>query len=115
MDDLMGKLQEVLSDEDSMKMISELASSMFSEENQEEGEEEKSGSNEGLGFDIGNLMMLAQLMGSAENDKNAELLLALKPLLKEERRSRVDKAVKMLRLYSVWTILKDSGMLNEIL
>ena len=61
------------------------------------------------------MMAIMNLLGSAENDKNSELLLALKPLLKEERQAKVDKAVKMLKLYSVWTILKDSGMLNDIL
>ena len=67
------------------------------------------------GFNIGSMMAIMSLLGSAENDKNSELLLALKPLLKEERQAKVDKAVKMLKLYSVWTILKDSGMLNDIL
>ena len=41
-------------------------------------------------------------------------LLALKPLLREERQSKVDKAVKMLKLFTVWTVLKDSGLLNDL-
>ena len=50
----------------------------------------------------------------SNNDKNAEFLLALKPLLREERQSKVDKAVKMLKLFTVWTVLKDSGLLNDL-
>ena len=46
--------------------------------------------------------------------KNTQLLLALKPLLKEERQERVDKAVKMMKLYAVWTIVKESGMLKDM-
>lgn len=121
MDDIMGKIQEVLSDEESMKMINELASSMFSggDENEPESSQEQSGENNNTaddsGINFGNMMAIMSLLGSAENDKNAELLLALKPLLREERQARVDRAVKMLKLYSVWTILKDSGMLNDII
>ena len=54
-------------------------------------------------------------MGSVSEDKNAGLLLALKPLLKEERQAKVDKAVKMLKLFAVWSVLKDSGLLKDFL
>lgn len=116
MDDIMDKIQEVLSDEESMKMINELASSMFSSDDQSDEVEPDNNREESSddGFNLGNMMAIMSLLGSAENDKNAELLIALKPLLKEERQAKVDKAVKMLKLYSVWTILKDSGMLSDI-
>lgn len=123
MDDLMGKIQEVLSDEESMKQLTELASSLFSssegegagEESdsvKEDKKEEDSGG--GTDFDFSKLLMMGQVMNSVSNDKNAELLIALKPLLKEERQAKVDKAVKMLKLFAVFNILKDSGMLNDI-
>lgn len=123
MDDLMGKIQEVLSDEESMKQLTELASSLFSssegegagEESdsvKEDKKEEDSGG--GTDFDFSKLLMMGQVMNSVSNDKNAELLIALKPLLKEERQAKVDKAVKMLKLFAVFNVLKDSGMLNDI-
>lgn len=123
MDDLMGKIQEVLSDEESMKQLTELASSLFSssegegageesESVKEDKKEEDSGG--GTDFDFSKLLMMGQVMNSVSNDKNAELLIALKPLLKEERQAKVDKAVKMLKLFAVFNILKDSGMLNDI-
>lgn len=123
MDDLMGKIQEVLSDEESMKQLTELASSLFSssegegagEESdsvKEDKKEEDSGG--GMDFDFSKLLMMGQVMNSVSNDKNAELLIALKPLLKEERQAKVDKAVKMLKLFAVFNVLKDSGMLNDI-
>lgn len=123
MDDLMGKIQEVLSDEESMKQLSELASSLFSS-SEGEGAEEKSetvreekkeeDSGTGMDFDFSKLLMMGQVMNSVSNDKNAELLIALKPLLKEERQAKVDKAVKMLKLFAVFSVLKESGMLNDI-
>lgn len=123
MDDLMGKIQEVLSDEESMKQLTELASSLFSssegegagEESdsvKEDKKEEDSGG--GTDFDFSKLLMMGQVMNSVSNDKNAELLIALKPLLKEERQAKVDKAVKMLKLFAVFNVLKESGMLNDI-
>lgn len=123
MDDLMGKIQEVLSDEESMKQLTELASSLFSssegegageesESVKEDKKEEDSGG--GMDFDFSKLLMMGQVMNSVSNDKNAELLIALKPLLKEERQAKVDKAVKMLKLFAVFNVLKESGMLNDI-
>lgn len=123
MDDLMGKIQEVLSDEESMKQLSELASSLFSspegegtgeesESIKEEKKEDDSGG--GMDFDFSKLLMMGQVMNSVSNDKNTELLIALKPLLKEERQAKVDKAVKMLKLFAVFNVLKENGMLNDL-
>ena len=50
-----------------------------------------------------------------QKDKNSELLLALKPHLREERQARVDKAIKLLKLLALWNVLKDSGMLKNLL
>ena len=40
------------------------------------------------------------------------LLLALRPLLGERRRQRVDEAAKMLKLARMLPLLKDTGILN---
>lgn len=124
MDDFMEKIQEVLSDEESMKQLGELASSLFpSSENQSDNSEEEQknvpknhneASGGGIDLDLGTMLKIGQLMSTATEDKNAELLHALKPLLKEERRAKVDKALKILKLLALWKLLKDSGMLNEL-
>lgn len=128
MDDLMGKIQEMLSDEESMKQISELAQMFSSSDNNDTKSSETTskpdntaaglpGGIAGLGmgdFDFTKILKVQEIMNKASNDKNAEFLLALKPLLREERQQKVDKAVKMLKLFAVWTVLKDSGMLNDL-
>jgi hypothetical protein len=126
MDDLMGKIQEMLSDEESVKQLGELAqmfSSSGNNEKQENVNEKKPVQNNvpdsDSGFDMGDfdftkILKVQEIMSQATNDKSAELLLALRPLLKEEKQAKVDKAVKMLKLFAVWTILKDSGLLNDI-
>ena len=125
-DDMMGKIQEMLSDEESMKQLSELAKMFSSSENDnnkqnKEMAEEKSeaafpSGDFGLGdIDITKLFQVQEIMSKASNDKSAELLLALKPLLRKERRAKVDKAVKILKLFAVWTVLKDSGLLSDFI
>ena len=125
-DDMMGKIQEMLSDEESMKQLSELAKMFSSSENDNNNQnkemaEEKSeatfpSGDFGLGdIDITKLFKVQEIMSKASNDKSAELLLALKPLLREERQAKVDKAVKVLKLFAVWTVLKDSGLLSDFI
>ena len=116
MDDLMGMMQELLSDPESMKQIQELTQMLQSESGGSEDSaqsaqaetqgEQAEGEGGSAGFDFGMLFKLQQLMqATAGEDKDAELLLALKPHLKEERQKKVDKAVKILKLLSIWSVL----------
>ena len=144
MDDMMAKIQAMLSDEESMNQIKQLANMLTSAANEEDSENggggtesqnqspppdfsklfgamsgggQGGGGNQdgGFGFDIGTIMQLQGLMQAvSSNDKNAELLLALKPHLKEEKHAKVDKAVKLLKLFALWTVVKESGLLNSI-
>lgn len=136
MDDLMGKIQAMLSDEESMNQIKQLAemlgassgsdenstaeenkcgnmpdfSAIFSEKSTEEKQE-----NSGFGFDMGTLLQLQGLMQSVSSkDSNTELLLALKPHLREEKQQRVDKAVKLLKMFALFTVIKESGLLKSM-
>ena len=126
MDDLMGMMQELLSEPESMKQIQELTQMLQSESGGSEDSaqsaqaetqgEQAEGEGGSAGFDFGMLFKLQQLMqATAGEDKDAELLLALKPHLKEERQKKVDKAVKILKLLSIWSVLRDSGMLKDFL
>lgn len=119
MDDMASKIQEVLSDKESMKQLQELAQ-MFSSSEEEKSEDNSHSTDSQQDnifpdFDISMLMKLQGIMGQTQNDNTAGLLIALKPLLKEERQHKVDKAVKILRLLAVWDILKESGLMNDFL
>lgn len=48
-------------------------------------------------------------------DKNTELLLALKPHLRDENRAKVDRAIKLMKLLSVLLLLRESGLTDKIL
>lgn len=120
MEDIMGKLGELLSDEESVRQLSELAQMLMSENSGSEGsgneKEPGEGESREAGIpDLGALMKLTGLFGAlSQTDKNTELLLALKPHLSEERQKKVDKAIKLLKLIAVWNMAKESGLLNEL-
>lgn len=64
-------------------------------------------------FDMTKIMKLGQIMQSAnKNDKNIDLLLALRPLLKEENQAKIDRLVKIFRLFAMYPALKESGLLG---
>ncbi|MBQ8960085.1 MAG: hypothetical protein IJ071_02580 [Ruminococcus sp.] len=111
MDDLMEKLSGILSDKESVQQLSELAQMFMS------GQEEPSGG-EGPqeAPDLSAVMKLSSLAGAmSAHDPKADLLLALKPHLGEERQRKVDKAVKLLKLIALWKIAKENGLLSDII
>ncbi|MCD7810745.1 MAG: hypothetical protein LUG91_02670 [Ruminococcus sp.] len=134
MSDIMGKIGELLSDEESVRQLSELAQMMMNDTGEDKsptdtdsggsGEEssektDPEGTDDGLfpkGFDLSSLMKLQGIMGAMnQKDKNSELLLALKPHLREDKQEKVDKAIKILKLLAIWNVIKDSGLLKDFL
>lgn len=121
MDDIMSRINDLLSDEESVRQLSELAQILVSGNEGETQEErpaaaEAADTQSGEQPDISSILKLTSLIGSAsQQDKNTDLLLALKPHLKEEKQKRVDKAIKLLRLLAIWNIAKESGLLQELI
>ncbi|MBR2284023.1 MAG: hypothetical protein IJ874_06345 [Ruminococcus sp.] len=128
--DLTGKISELLSDEESLRQLMELAQMFRSGDIPDNGDEQDSsagGAESGTGEDsaaekpgdmpdIGSIMRLAGLAGAAaQGDRNTELLTALKPHLSAERQKRVDRAIKLMKLLAVWNLAKESGLLNDVL
>lgn len=65
------------------------------------------------GVDIQKLMQLSTVIASAnKSDKNVDLLLALKPLLKEENQMKIDRLIKIFKLFAIYPALKESGLLG---
>ena len=48
-------------------------------------------------------------------DDNERFLLALKPLLREENRHKIDSAIRLLKLFTVLPMIKDSGIFGQLL
>ena len=117
MNDMLGSL---LNDPESMQQLKELADMLNDETSQSGGSEPSEGTQENGGnmfggIDIGTVMEIAGLIsGTGGGDKDSELLLALKPHVNTARQEKIDKAVKLLRIYAVLNVLKDSGMLGKL-
>jgi len=118
-DDLSEKLQSLLTDPESMKNIAQLAAMM----NEDHGaaaeplanEETDSCTEPDDGFDFSKLLLVGEIMEQLQQqDDDTRLLLALKPYLSEERSKRVDRAVKLLRLYTIVMSLKEKGLLADL-
>lgn len=139
MDDLMSKLQNVLNDEQSMKQLNEFANMLSNEQSEQSSSANSTQqpdfsqllNNLGLnseqpqqsqpppvppaptGIDMAKLLQLQAIMQQAnKHDKNVDLLLALKPLLKEENQVKIDRLIKIFKLFAVYPLLKQSGLLG---
>ena len=76
------------------------------------GTAQQSGDTSG-GFDMGKLLQLQGMIAQASKpDKNVEFLLALKPLLKDENKTKIDRLVKIFKLFAVYPALRESGLLG---
>ncbi len=119
MDDFSEKLQSLLSDPESMQNLAELAAMLQGEAGTESADNCSSGDSADTGtengFDFSKLLIMGEIFAQMqEKDNETQLLLALKPYLSEQRSKRVDRAVKLLRLYSVFLSLKEKGLLNDL-
>lgn len=104
MDDLSEKLNSILSDPQSLNRIREMAEGLLSD--QKPAQE-----NNVLGdIDITKIMGIVGKLKNSGSSQREKLLLALRPHLKEERRERLDTAVKILKLIEIAPYLKDSGL-----
>ena len=116
MDDLMSKLKSVLSDEESMKQVRELADMLSGGSTEQKAGNTSDAppqSPQAPAIDPMMLMKIQSIMAQASKpDKNIDLLLALRPLLKDENKQKLDRIVKLFRLVSLYPAIKESGILG---
>lgn len=114
MDDINKSISDILSDPGKMQMLQNMASQFFNQ-NEPEKPTAPTNSAEDLIGSAKGLSSLISAMGNTNlggDDESVRLLLALRPHLKDERKLRVDTAVKILKLIRLAPILKQSGLLN---
>lgn len=126
MENIAEKMQSLLSDEEGLKQLQSLydilSGNSKKEDNNESEEPENhdetadSQAGEMPELDLGSILKLQSLFSSDPSEnKNTALLTALRPHLSEEKQYKVDKAVKILNLLDMISVLKASGLLNDIL
>ena len=114
----LNDLLSSLSDED-MKQLQETASQLLGNM---QGDDSASAGGGGIAELLGgnNPMLDPKLLGGLsryfgkmnEKDNRSDFLYALKPLLSEARRSRVDEAVNILRVLKMMHMLREGGLLG---
>ena len=116
MDDITEKLNSLLSDSESVRQLSELAEMMNSKSDKKNDETSAPKTDTEDIPDIGKLIELTGVISSASgDDKNTELLLALRPHLSEERQKKLDKAVRMLKIMTILSAAKENGLLDDLI
>lgn len=61
------------------------------------------------------LKMLSLFETFNQPSDNERFLLALKPLLREENRPKIDSALRLMKLFSLLPVLKESGLFDKLL
>lgn len=112
MDDLSEKLGSILSDPSAMKEIAQLASQLGVDTPGVHKEPEPVKKSESP--DMMSMMRgLVPLMGSLNSeDDTTRLLDAIRPFLSEERREKLDKAKKMLRMMKLLPLIREMNLFD---
>lgn len=102
-----------------MDGIEDLLRALSDDEDDEKADNKAdSGRSEGLfsGLDPEMLLKMLSLFETLNQpDDNERFLLALKPLLREENRPKIDSALQLIKLFSLLPILRDSGLFEKLI
>ena len=122
MEDLNERLAAILGDPKSMERVRQMAESLLGDESPKAEQPNNDLSTLSSLFsgsenmpDPATLQKVMGIIGrlnSKNDDCRTALLTALKPNLSEERRKKVDTAIKILKFIELLPLLKESGILN---
>lgn len=124
MDDLAGKISEMLNDPQTMEKIKGLSgllgqSPVEMPQSAPVPAPQQPAVPDASAFPadmMQTVMKLAPLFSSMkQEDDSTRLLRALRPLLGEKRQKRLDESVRMLQMIRILPLLKGSGILGNIL
>ena len=104
MDDLSEKLSGILSDPEAMRDIAALASQLGVDAPGLHKEPEPKPADDAASL----LSSLAPMLGSLKQDDNVTVLLeAMRPFLSEERKLKLDKAKRLIKVMKLMPLIKD--------
>jgi len=113
----MAKLMQVLMSNDNSNASPDEKSDDNSDKNS--GEADNSDAADFSGFfdniDFDMISKMGEVFSHMNKpDMNAELLMALKPHLRDENQHKVDSAMKLSKMIAMLPFLKESGILNDL-
>lgn len=125
-----GNINEILSSlsNEDIASLQAMAASIFGQKDSDGGGEHKGNQNHreehrqnpaqdnplgGIDIDPKTMAAIASVMGKlgqSRDDERTRFIAALRPLLSEKRRHRADEALKIMQLFEILPLLKDSGL-----
>lgn len=112
MDNISEKITDILNNPDMMKQIKGIMDSLGNESPPSKEAPSPSIKEPQISSDmINSIMKLMPLISSLnQEDNNTKLLHALKPLLNERRKKRVDESIRIMQMIKLLPILKEEGI-----
>jgi len=108
MSEFEDRLNSILNDPEQMDKIASMAKSLMGGSGQEPGPQAAPAAEGGMsslleGLDPGMLQRMMKVMSGMKQgpDENTALLEAMKPFLKEKRRAKMDRAIKLAKMAKV--------------
>lgn len=126
-----GNLNEILSSltNEDIASLQAMASSIFGQKGKDGGGDQSGKQTQGeehrqsqpqenilsgmMDMDPKTMAAIASVMGKlgqSRDDDRTRFIAALRPLLSEKRRQRADQAIKIMQLFEILPLLKDSGI-----
>lgn len=108
MDDIAEKISSILNDPQSMEQIKNIAGML----GVQESIPEKPPASQP---DLSSFLQFAPLLNMVKsNDETICFLMALRPLLSDARKRKLDEAIKILRIIKLFPLLKNTGILSSL-
>ncbi|MGN0517686.1 MAG: hypothetical protein ACI4II_03050 [Acutalibacteraceae bacterium] len=113
MDDIAGKLSQLLTDPEIMNMVKGISLSLPASDKQEEAQSNKaSDTSDNIDFDfMDKIIKIMPIISSLSNDdETTRLLKALRPFLSHDKQKRLDSAITLVRLMRILPLIKEIGL-----
>lgn len=115
-DDLSDLIKNFSNSNIDMNKVNDLLSSLKStEKSSSSNNSSSSESTSANNIDINTMLKIKEMMdkiNSSHNDKRSNLLLALKPYLRESRQTKLDQYMKLLNMAPLLEMFKNDGDKN---
>lgn len=115
-DDLSDLIKNFSNSNIDMNKVNNLLSSLKStDKSSTSNDSSSSESTSGNNIDITTMLKIKEMMdkiNSSHNDKRSNLLLALKPYLRESRQTKLDQYIKLLNMAPLLEMFKNDGDKN---
>lgn len=113
MNDIFQKLNSIMSDKETTDNLKNIIDNFnTSSTNTSQASSENNSSSDIPNFDINTILKIKSIMdnlNSCQNDSRFNLLLSLKPYLKDSKREKIDQYIKFLKIASVVEAMNLSG------